>query len=181
MEFNITFEQASLLLGYQLCAVGAVGIFVCACARKYGKRPTLLWSISTAFAGSLWAGFAKSYGSLMGARVVQGLGIAMFESVTYSLIGDMYHVHQRGTRMTAYIMALSGLAQIPTVVAGKIAFELGWRWVFYLLSLFIGLGWLMAIFFGWETVYIRRNVYNLDIGSQNVSLDHTTIDLNGQC
>ena len=33
-----------------------------------------------AFVGTVWGGAAQSYGSLMGARVVQGLGTAMWES-----------------------------------------------------------------------------------------------------
>lgn len=168
MEWGITFTDVSLLTGYQLCAVGAVGVVVSACARKFGKRPTLLWSISCAFAGTVWGGCAKTYGSLVGARVLQGLGIAMFESVTYAIIGDLYHVHQRGTRMTYYILAQSGLAQFPTVIAGKITTDLGWRWVFYLLSIFMGLGWALSIFFGWETVYNRSAMYNLDTGSRSV-------------
>lgn len=167
MEWKITFTDASLLLGYQLCAVGAVGVVVSACARKYGKRPTLLWSISCAFGGTIWAARAQSYGSMLGARVMQGLGIAMFESVTYAIVGDMYHVHQRGTRMTFYIMAQSGIAQLPTTIAGKITMDLGWRWVFYLLSIFMGIAWIVAVFFGWETQFNRKAIYNLDIGFQN--------------
>ncbi|KAH9205816.1 major facilitator superfamily domain-containing protein [Leptodontidium sp. 2 PMI_412] len=164
-EFKITFQQVSLLSGYQLCAVGAIGLVVSACARKFGRRPTFLWSISAAFSGTVWGSRSNSFGSMCGARVVQGLGIAMFESVTYSLIGDMYHVHQRGTRMTAYILFQSGLGQIPSVIAGKITMDLGWRWVFYLLAIFMGIGWIGAVLFGWETLYIRNSAYNLDTSS----------------
>lgn len=89
IEWEITFTDVSHLTGYLLCATGATGIAIAACSRKYGKRPTLLWSISFAFGGSIWGGFAQSYVSFVGARVLQGLGIAMFESVTYTLIGDL--------------------------------------------------------------------------------------------
>jgi MFS family permease len=169
MEFHVGFTDISLLTGYQLCAVGAVGIIVSACARKYGKRTTALWSMSCAFAGSIWGGRAQSYGSMVGARVLQGLGIAMFESVTFAVIGDLYYVHQRGTRMTLYILAQSGLSSFPSMIAGKIAEDLGWRYVFYLLDIFMGLGWLAIIFFGYETVYNRKAIYNLDTNSQDVS------------
>jgi MFS family permease len=168
-EFGFGFTEFSLLTGYQLCAVGAVGVIVAACARKYGKRSTALWSMTCAFAGTVWGSRAQSYGSLVGARVLQGLGIAMFESVTYAVIGDLYHVHQRGTRMTLYILSQSGLSSFPALVAGKITMDLGWRWVFYLLSLFMGLAWLLVVLFGWETLYNRNAVYNLDTTSLDVS------------
>lgn len=89
-EWGITFTDVSLLTGYLLCATASTGIVIAACSRKYGtRRRTLFWSISFAFAGSIWGGLAQSYGSFVGAGVLQGLGIAKFESVTYNLIGDL--------------------------------------------------------------------------------------------
>lgn len=69
-DLGISFTQVSLLTGYSLCATGAVGIFISALARKYGKRPCLVFSTTCAFAGTLWGGAANSYGSLLGARIV---------------------------------------------------------------------------------------------------------------
>lgn len=33
-----------------------------------------------AFVGSIWGGAATSYNSLLGARIIQGFGVSMFES-----------------------------------------------------------------------------------------------------
>jgi MFS family permease len=169
MEFGISFTDFSLLTGYQLCAAGASGIFISACARKFGKRPVSLFSMSCVFGGCIWAGLAQSYGSLVGARILQGLGLAFFESITFAIVGDLFHVHERGTRMAVYVMAQSGIANLPSSVAGKITLDLGWRWVFYLLCVFVGIGWVCSILFGWETAFNRREVYNLDTSSTNVS------------
>lgn len=139
----------------------------------------LLGSVIVAFAGSLWAGGASSYGSLVGARVVQGLGVAMFESIAFAIIGDLYFIHQRGTRMTLFILAQSGISYIPTVVVGKIAENLGWRWVFWILSIFVGLGCLWSIFFGWETAFNRESELSPEIGSQTVRTQtHLSIFIN---
>lgn len=169
--FNTDFEGVSLLTGYQLCAVGASAVFISALARKYGKRPLMVASMSCMLAGTLWGSLATSYGSFLGARVVQGLGMAMFESVTYSIVGDMYFVHQRGTRMSAYILAQSGMSQLPSVVGGYTAQQLGWRWVFYLITIFTGIGWALSLLCGWETQYNRRDDLNLDTASEEVSHD----------
>ncbi|KAK5367141.1 hypothetical protein LTR20_007468 [Exophiala xenobiotica] len=165
-DLGISFTQVSLLTGYSLCATGAVGIFVSALARKYGKRPCLLFSATCAFAGTLWGGAANSYGSLLGARVVQGLGVAMFESVMFSVVGDLYYVHERGSRMAIYVTANSGIANLPAMLAGKITIDLGWRWVFWLLAIFLGTAWAGVVFFGWETAYNRNSIYNIDTSSQ---------------
>lgn len=170
--FGVTFTEVSLLSGYGLCTVAAVAIFVSAHCRKFGKRPSMVASMTVTLAGSLWGGFAKSYGALLGARVLQNLGVAMFESVTFAIVGDLYYVHQRGSRMSLYVLAQSGIANIPSLVAGTITQDLSWRWVFYLLSLFMGIGWVLAILFGWETVYNRNEIYNVDTSSQDVGHLH---------
>lgn len=46
------------------------------------------------------------------------------------------------------------------MVAGK---------MFYLLSIFMGLAWVSVLFFGWETLFNRQALYNLDTASQDVS------------
>lgn len=167
-EFGISFTQVSQLSGYHLCAVGAVAVFVSAWARKYGKRSGFVFSMMLCVVGSIWCAASKSYNSLLGGRILQGCGVAVFESVTFAIIGDMYHVHQRGTRMAFYVLAQSGIAHLPAIISGKISMDLGWRWVFWLLSIFLGIGWLLLILFGWETAFNRNAVYDTDISSQNV-------------
>lgn len=167
--FDITFTKVSLLLGYNLVAVGAVGVAVSACARKYGKRPTLLASITATLVGTIWASRSNTYEVMLGARVVQGFGIAMFESVTYTLIGDLYFVHERGSRMAFYVVCQSGLANLPGVVAGKVTMDMGWRWAFYFVIIFLVVAWFACIVFGWETVYNRNALYDIDTASQDVN------------
>lgn len=169
-QFNIDYTKVSLLTGYSLAATGAAGIFISAAAHKYGKRPTIIFSVSAAFAGTLWGGAAQSYGSLLGARVLQGLGVAMFESVMYAVVGDLYFVHQRGSRMAIYATSNSGISNLPTMIAGKITTDLGWRWVFWLLAIFLGIAWCLVLVFGWETAFRRDAIYDTDTSSQNVSL-----------
>ncbi|KAI1611222.1 major facilitator superfamily domain-containing protein [Exophiala viscosa] len=166
-EFKINFTQYGLLSGYCLCATGAIGIFIASFCRKFGKRPGLIFSMACAFAGSLWAGAARSYGSFLGARVVQGFACSFFESVMYAIIGDLYFVHERGLRMAVFVTSLSGISNIPVLVSGKVAANLGWRWIFWLLSIFVGILFLLCLLFGWETAYNRNPLYEIDQSSQD--------------
>jgi MFS family permease len=180
-EFSLTFSQVALLSGYCLCATGAIGLFVAAVCRKYGKRPALIFSMVCAFVGSAWAAGSKGHASFVGARWVQGFSMAFFESVMYSVIGDLYYVHERGLRTAIYIGMFSGLSIIPTLVSGIVAENLGWRWIFWLLTIFCGILLVFVILFGWESTYNRDAIYNVDSSSQDVShpipaLEHTFLD-----
>jgi len=167
--FNVSFTDVSLLTGYSLCATAASGLFISAATHKYGKRMTLLFSMVFAFVGTTWGGFAQSYDSLLGARIIQGLSVSWFESVFFAIVGDLYFVHERGVRVAIVTTCIAGISNLPPLLAGKIAMTLGWRWVFWILAIFLGVGMILCIFFGWETAYNRHAVYNTDLASEDVS------------
>ena len=165
----MTFTQVSLLTGYQTCVVGALAIFVSATCVKYGKRGPFLVSMVFLITGGIVCATAKSYEALLGGRLLQGVGTTAFESVTFSLIGDMYFVHERGSRMAFFIVSQSGLVLLPSLIAGQVAQAMGWRWVFWFVVIATAVGFVGVILFGWETSYNRNAVYNIDTSSQNVS------------
>ncbi|OBT71597.1 hypothetical protein VF21_09531 [Pseudogymnoascus sp. 05NY08] len=155
--FGITFTQVTMLTGWQLVAVGS--------------RPGFIFSMTCALVGTLWGGAAKSYGSLVGARVVEGLGVSMFESVMFSIIGDMYFVHERGVRVALLTLCISALANLPAVLSGLITETLGWRWMFWMLAIFLAIGWVLVLLFGEETAFNRHSIYDTDISAvDNVNL-----------
>ena len=88
---------------------------------------------------------------------MQGLGVAMFESVMYTIIGDLFFVHERGSRTALLTTSISGLANLPTMLAGVITQNLGWRWMFWLLTIFMAIAVVGLFLFGWETAYIREH------------------------
>ena len=90
MEFHVTFQDVSLLTGYQLPVVGAVAPLVSALAQKYGKRPCYLVSTVFLLSGSILCAASPSYDAMLGGRLLQGVGTAAFESITFSAIGDLY-------------------------------------------------------------------------------------------
>ncbi|KAJ5935988.1 hypothetical protein N7454_005286 [Penicillium verhagenii] len=173
-ELKVTYTKVTLLSGYNTCAVGASGVFIAASSRKFGKRPTLIFSMLCTFAGTIWGGAALSYNSLLGARVLQGLGVAMFESVTFAVVGDLYYVHERGKRVAAITIAISGLANFPTFLSGLITTRLGWRWMFWMLAIFLGIGLVLVLLFGWETSFNRPETM-LEVGTPKYE-EQTKVD-----
>lgn len=169
-RFNVSYTEVSLLTGYSLCATGAAGIILSAATRKYGKRPTLLFSVVCAFVGTIWGGAAQSYNSLLGARIVQGVSVSMFESVFFAIVGDLYFLHERGLRTSIVTTVISGISNLPAVLAGLITTSLGWRWNFWMLSVFVGIGLFLSVAFGWETAYNRGAIRTRETAPPDVSV-----------
>ncbi|PVH72588.1 MFS general substrate transporter [Cadophora sp. DSE1049] len=154
-KYNVSFAKVAQLTGYHLLACGLAGLFVGPLTRTYGKRIVCLVSALITFAGALWATFANSYGSLMGARVLQGFGLPAFESIGFPLIAEMYCVHQRGTRVAIFIVPVGVLNVLCPMISAVIAQNMGLKWMACSFKSFFRCGFFTVFFLIPETTFPR--------------------------
>lgn len=154
-EFGRPITDFTVLSGYQLLVAGASGPLVSAAARKYGKRPTFLFSSFFCLLGTIIGSVSTTYNTLLVGRIIQGLSIAAYESIVFTIIGDLFFVHERGLFTSIMSFTLSCVSNLSSVVAGRITTDLGWHYLFHILNACIGLQLILAFFFVPETCYLR--------------------------
>ncbi|KAG4413952.1 hypothetical protein IFR04_012919 [Cadophora malorum] len=162
LEFGVEIGDITLISGYQLLIAGASAPFIGALARKYGKRPCFLFSSVMALIGTIIGSCTNSYDGLLAARIVQGFGIAAYESLIVSVIGDLFFVHERGFYTSIIMFLLAGVSNFSSVITGYITANLGWKYLFHLLNAFIGLQIILLFFFCPETAYLHDRRYETD-------------------
>ncbi|WP_326826837.1 MFS transporter [Streptosporangium sp. NBC_01756] len=84
-------------------------------------------------AGSAFAGLAQNPGMLIGARVVQGIGVGGLSALVQVVMAAMISPRERG-RYSGYIGAVFALATVTGPLIGGVIVDtswLGWRWCFY--------------------------------------------------
>lgn len=169
--FEQDLTDVAVLTGYFLLGTGGAAIFFVPSARVWGKRHLFLFGICVIIGSSAWAGSVhKNYDSFVGARVVQGIGTAPFESLINAAVGDLYFLHQRGVRMAFTNLAVFGGAFFTPIVVGKITSILGWNWTFYFVSIFMA-ATLPAVFLLCpETSYRREDHLNTDTATDDAKL-----------
>src|SRR5688572_13693196 len=82
--------------------------------------------------GSVLAGFATSMEMLIGARVIQGLGVGGLTALVQIVIASIVAPRDRG-RYTGYVGATFALATVSGPLIGGVIVDtdwLGWRWCF---------------------------------------------------
>ncbi|OJD13718.1 hypothetical protein AJ78_05850 [Emergomyces pasteurianus Ep9510] len=164
VDYKVTFTKAALLTGYHLCGVGVAGLLFVPSARVWGKRHLYILGCVVMIFSSAWGGASRhSYGSLLGARIFQGVGLAPFEALVNASVGDLFYVHERGKRMALSNVALFGGCFLTPVIVGKLTASMGWEWTFYLLAIFSGASLPLIIFFVPETAFRRADHFNTDI------------------
>ena len=85
-----------------------------------------LWSAAT-----LLSGWAHSYGWLLAARMLVGIGEASYGCIVPAVIGDLYPARSRARVLSVFYAAIPVGAALGYVLGGYIAAHWGWRNVFY--------------------------------------------------
>lgn len=161
-ELGRPLSKIAIISGYQLLVAGCSGPFVSGLSRKYGKRPAFLFSSLFGLIGSIVGSVSHDYNTLLAARVIQGLSISAYESLVFSVVGDIFFVHQRGLYVAIIGFILSAGSNVSSVVTGSITNSLGWHYLFHFLDMAIGLQLLLVLFFVPETTYHRDARYEVD-------------------
>lgn len=108
------------------------------------------------FVSSVWAAEAKSWGSLFGARIVQGFAASASEGLGPAVVGDLYFVHERGAWVGFYTLMFTVGTALGGVFSGLVAnANPDWRWVFRMNAILTGFLLLIVFLFQAETNYKR--------------------------
>ncbi len=96
-----------------------------------GKRRALLVVLGAVVVGDLLAALAPTLGVLIVARLIQGLGGAIFP-LAFGIVRDEFPRHRISSAVGAIsaIIAIGG--GLGVVLAGPIVGALGWRWLFWI-------------------------------------------------
>src|ERR671936_547992 len=85
------------------------------------------------FAGSsLACGLATTGGVLIGARVVQGVGAALMNPATLSIITATFPPRQRGTAIGIWAVVSALALAFGPIVGGVLTEDIHWSWIFFI-------------------------------------------------
>lgn len=165
MEVDIT--KASYLITFNILFLGIGNLFWIPLALKIGKRPVLVLSSAIFFASSIWSAVAKDWGSLFGARIVQGFGASSSEALGPAVVADLYFLHERGAKVGIYTFMIAGGSAFGGVFAGYVAnANSNWRWVFWMNAMLTGACFLTTLLFQAETNFTRPQEFENGEGMQ---------------
>ncbi len=98
---------------------------------KYGPKNLYLTGLTVFTLASLWCGFSGDIGTLILARVVQGLGAALMSPQTMAIITRIFAPDKRGPAMGLW-GATAGVAMLVGPIMGGVLVDgLGWEWIFF--------------------------------------------------
>jgi len=119
-----------IVTGYAL-TFGALMLIGGKVADAYGRRLIFVVGISVFTTASLWCGLADSGDELIAARILQGVGAALMNPATLSIIAATFPSHQRGTAIGIWAGVSALALAIGPLVGGLLTEHLDWSWIFF--------------------------------------------------
>lgn len=110
----------------------------------------------------VWTAYSTSAGEWYAHRIIIGIAGAPIESLPEITIADMMFAHERGTWMSAYVLALFESNFIAPLIAGWFNDAFGWRWTMQFGAIVAAVAFVILFFGMEETMYIRHVVAGTD-------------------
>jgi EmrB/QacA subfamily drug resistance transporter len=132
-------------------------------ADLFSKKLLVQLSITIFTVGSIFAGFSQSVGTLIGWRVLQGLGLGGLQALIMIVMAAMISPRERG-RYTGVVSTVMSVAPVAGPLIGGLIVDtewLGWRWCF----------WVGAPLAVAALVLVQRTL-NLPVVKREVSIDY---------
>jgi EmrB/QacA subfamily drug resistance transporter len=108
-----------------------------------GKERTLLLGLVALAIGCLLAALAPNIGVLIAARVIQGLGGAVFP-LSFGIIRDEFPAERVPSVVGVVSAVIAAGGGLGIVLAGPIVEALGWRWLFWIPLIVVSLAAVMV-------------------------------------
>jgi EmrB/QacA subfamily drug resistance transporter len=142
--FGSTVEQGQLVLTGYMLALAVVMPATAYFGQTYGTKRVYLATFALFTIGSALCGAAWSVPSLIGARVLQGLGGGMIQPLGMGMLFRITPPERRGSVMAIFALPVMVAPILGPTLGGYLVEYVDWRWVFFLnlpvgaLGLFLG-------------------------------------------
>ena len=135
---TVTWVFTALLLSVSVATplLGRIG-------DMHGKERTLLIALIALAVGCLIAALAPNIAVLIGARVLQGVGGAVFP-LSFGIIRDEFPAERVPSVVGVVSAIIAAGGGLGIVLAGPIVQSLGWRWLFWIPMVVISLSAVMV-------------------------------------
>ncbi|KAK1569461.1 major facilitator superfamily transporter [Colletotrichum navitas] len=132
-DFHVSPTEASRLACWAILALGFGNVWAVPMVAHIGVRYTMILGLTVFTVCFFWQAAAQTYGSLIAARVVGGLGGGVVESMGPMIVVMLFPQEYIGRAMSVYTLALGAGTVFGPLFAGYMIEGFGsWRYPQYL-------------------------------------------------
>jgi MFS transporter, Spinster family, sphingosine-1-phosphate transporter len=133
-EMGLSSTQAGALGPAFLIAYTAFAPLMGWAGDRYNRTPLLVCGVGLWILATVGAGFASTYGQLVLARSLLGIGEATYGTLAPTILADLYPRERRGQILSFFYLAVPVGSALGYVLGGLIEPHYGWRMAFWIVG-----------------------------------------------
>ncbi len=98
---------------------------------QFGRKPLLLFGITTFLIGSALSGMSQTMEQLILFRGIQGIGAGSLFPISLAVIGDLFSPAERGKYQGLFGAVFGFSALVGPALGGFITDNISWHWIFF--------------------------------------------------
>ncbi|KAI8578578.1 hypothetical protein K450DRAFT_246532 [Umbelopsis ramanniana AG] len=151
-DFGTTAEMINLTISLYMVFQGLSPSLWGSLADQWGRRPVYLCTMVIYLGANVGLALSPNYTALLVLRMLQAFGSSSVIAIGAGCIGDIASPSERGTYFGIYSVGPMLGPIIGPIIGGVIAQNLGWRWIFWLLTIIAGALFFLVLFLLPETL-----------------------------
>lgn len=155
LKWSLTDIEYNVGLTLFVIGFGIAPMILAPVSEAYGRYWIFAGAGVVFFLGTLGCAVTDSFAGMLVSRLVVGNGASVYATITGGIISDMYHKENRNTPMALYSLSIMAGTGLGPLVSGIAVDSLGWRWIFYIQVITVGITTLVMFLTFQET---RGNV-----------------------
>ncbi|KXG52615.1 Major facilitator superfamily domain, general substrate transporter [Penicillium griseofulvum] len=153
-ELGLTYATLNDASGSNFAGLAVGCLLLVPCVHKYGRRPLYLISATVQFACAIWWANIHHGEELIAVSLLAGLSGSISEAIVMITVADLFFLHQHARMNGIFIFMQSLGATGGPIAAGYVITSMGWRWMWWMIAIFLGVNLLLVLFFFEESKYI---------------------------
>ncbi|KAI1851526.1 hypothetical protein JX265_012392 [Neoarthrinium moseri] len=137
-DLKITDAQANLTVTTYMIFQGITPMFIGSFADGAGRRPAYLLCFVVYIAANIGCALSPNYVALLILRMLQSAGSSTTVALCQAVVSDIITSAERGQYVGYVTVPVLLAPAVGPVLGGAIAHYLGWRWIFWFLTILAG-------------------------------------------
>ncbi|KAI0427697.1 major facilitator superfamily domain-containing protein [Xylaria sp. FL1042] len=150
-DLNISITEVNLTVTTYMIVQAIAPMFVGSLADSAGRRPAYILCFIIYMAACIGCALAPNYAALLVLRALQAGGSSATVSLCQAVVSDIVTSAERGSYVGFTAVPTILAPSIGPVIGGVIAQYLGWRWIFWFLTILSGFVLVLFLLFMPET------------------------------
>ncbi|KAG5940621.1 hypothetical protein E4U59_002328 [Claviceps monticola] len=150
-DLHVTDTQINLTITTYMIFQGITPMFVGALSDSGGRRPAYLACFILYIAANIGLALAPSFGALLGLRCLQSAGSSSTIALCTAVVADVVTSAERGQYIGFTVVPNVLAPSLGPIIGGLLAQYLGWRAIFWFLTIAAGVALVPIVLFFPET------------------------------